>query len=217
MADSSDLTLSHLQTLSSQDLLSLANSLNIDIPDDLDRNFIIGELLDAAAELEGDENEEIQILEGETQSFSLPESYNITMIDVVLRNPVWAFVYWDLKIADIEYAKENNALLSLRVSFFESEDTPPIESFDVGIKIFDKKQYILIPAGKSLMKIDLIMQSSIETLLIASTRYVSLPRGCEEITSVQPGRDTGIPEILKLSGMESMLKEHYVNHRQSFS
>ena len=215
--DSADLTLSHLQTLSSADLLSLADDLGIDIPDGLDRNFVIGELLDAAVELNAESSDEIHLVDGKAKTSKLPESYNVTMIDVVLRNPVWAFVYWDLKKSDVEYLRENSAVLSLKVSFFEDENLPAIETFDVGIKLADRKQYILIPAGKNFMKIDLMMESSHEKLLIASTRFVELPRGCPELTDVQPGRETDFPEIMKLSGAEKMLREHYVNHRQSFS
>ncbi|MBQ3825581.1 MAG: DUF4912 domain-containing protein [Spirochaetaceae bacterium] len=215
--DTADLSLSYLQTLSSSDLLALADELGIDIPDDLDRNFVIGELLDAASEILADSKEDIHLLSGKAKSSALPETYNVTMIDVVLRNPVWAFVYWDLKKSDVEYLKENNATLMLRVSFFDSELESAVESFDMGIKLSDRKQYILIPTGKSLMRIDLLMESSVETLLIAQTRFVSLPHGCTELTDVQPGKQTDIPEIMNVSGMERLLKEHYVNHRQSFS
>ena len=143
--DTADLSLSYLQTLSSSDLLALADELGIDIPDDLDRNFVIGELLDAAGEILADSEDDIHLLSGKAKSSALPETYNVTMIDVVLRNPVWAFVYWDLKKSDVEYLKENNATLMLRVSFFDSELESAVESFDMGIKLSDRKQYILIP------------------------------------------------------------------------
>ena len=67
------------------------------------------------------------------------------------------------------------------------------------------------------MRIDLVFESALETLTIASTRFVELPHGCKELTDIQPGREAEISEVLKLSGMEDRLKEHYKNHRQSFS
>ena len=215
--DSEILSLAHLETLSSSDLLLLAEDFGIDIPDDLDRNFVIGEILEAAQDSDL-YDEAINLLDEDVdEQKTLPESYNVTMIDVVLRNPVWAFVYWDLKKTDIEYAHEHAAQMLLRVSFYSSDGGAAEESFDVSLKLSDRQQYILIPAGKEVMRIDLVFESDLETITIASTRFVQLPHGCKELNDVQPGRDEEMTEILKLSGMENMLKEHFVNHRQSFS
>ena len=215
--DSEILSLAHLETLSSSDLLLLAEDFGIDIPDDLDRNFVIGEILEAAEDSEIAAGSSIHFLDSVQEEKSLPETYNITSIDVVLRNPVWAFVYWDLKKTDIEYAKENGASALLRVSFYKEEGGAAQESFDVSIKMNDRQQYILLPAGKDVMRIDLVFESSFETITIASTKFVALPHGCKELTDVQPGRDDELSDILKLSGMVTMLKEHFKNHRQSFS
>ena len=48
--DIKNLTLSYLETLSSADLIALADDYGIDIPDNLNRRFIIGELLEVAQE-----------------------------------------------------------------------------------------------------------------------------------------------------------------------
>ena len=45
------LSRTYLETLSTADLISLADDYGIDIPDDLNRRFIIGELLEFADEL----------------------------------------------------------------------------------------------------------------------------------------------------------------------
>ena len=105
----------------------------------------------------------------------------------------------------------------LRVSFYKEEGGAAQESFDVSIKMNDRQQYILLPSGKDVMRIDFVFESSLETITIASTKFVALPHGCKELTDVQPGRDDELSDILKLSGMETMLKEHFKNHRQSFS
>ena len=92
------LTRSYLETLPSADLLSIADELGIDIPENLNRRFIIGELLEMAEDL----NREtvLEPMNEETDDIKplsvLPKTYNETQISIVLRNPVWAFVYWDM-------------------------------------------------------------------------------------------------------------------------
>ena len=44
--DTKKLTRSHLETLATADLISLADEFGIDFPENLNRSFIIGELLE---------------------------------------------------------------------------------------------------------------------------------------------------------------------------
>ena len=86
------LTLSHLETLSSADLIALADDYGIDIPDELNRRFIIGELLEVGGELDraparsSSMNENAEIPE---ENWDLPDSFNSTEISVILQNPAW--------------------------------------------------------------------------------------------------------------------------------
>ena len=48
-----NITRSYLETLSSEDLNNLADDYGIDMPEDLNRRFVISELLEAAAEFTG--------------------------------------------------------------------------------------------------------------------------------------------------------------------
>jgi len=57
----------------------------------------------AAMQVNEKKFENIQL---ESESFlleyELPESYNETKVRLLLRDPLWAFAYWDLKRSDIE-------------------------------------------------------------------------------------------------------------------
>ena len=55
MKKDSRLTRAKLETLSSAELLEIADEYGIDAPDDLNRQFIIGDLLELAGELEDSE------------------------------------------------------------------------------------------------------------------------------------------------------------------
>jgi hypothetical protein len=218
------LTRSYLETLSSPDLIALADDYDIDIPSDLNRRFIIGELLEAAEELKRNRKNDMIIAAGDTKSDSgekLPDSYNETQITVVLRNPVWAFVYWDIRETDLHMLKSEKiqSSLMLKVLFFdEAESVKPADSFDIQISFTDREQYILLPAGRNYVRIDLVYPSKDQMLqILASSRKIELPHGCEALLSARPGKVIAMPPVMKLSGMEDLLRIHYSQHRQSFS
>ena len=215
---------SYLESLSSADLISLADDYGIDVPDDLNRRFIIGELLEIATELHQEKGEDIDIVSGDGASLAsdtLPESFNETQIGVVLRNPVWAFVYWDIKEADLTRLREDFdfSALVLRVAFFADEDAPvPQESFDVQIALSDREQYVLLPAGKRFFRIDIIaLFSGKAEENLAISRKVAIPVGSDVLNTAFPGRDLAIPALVELSAMKDLLRAHYEQHRQSFS
>ena len=120
------LSRTYLESLTTADLISLADDYGIDIPEGLSRRFIIGELLEVIDEPpkasgRGDMNinNSIQI------TTTLPKTYNETQISAILRNPAWIFVYWDINDADmraLQHPKQFSTFI-LRVLYFaEPED-----------------------------------------------------------------------------------------------
>jgi hypothetical protein len=94
---------SDLERLSTVELYRTAELYGLDIPPDLDRVFIIEELLDLAA---GDENDQFDssdapvIVSGHPEPAPLPRQYNITFIEALIRDPLWVFVFWEIKSSD---------------------------------------------------------------------------------------------------------------------
>ena len=77
------ITRTYLESLSFSDLLALADTYGIDVPDNLNRRFLIGELIDVAKESGNDSSDMIVTREkDEKESLAerLPESYNVTEI-----------------------------------------------------------------------------------------------------------------------------------------
>ncbi len=217
--ETKQLSRSYLETLSSADLLALADDYGIDVPDDLNRRFLIGELLETVAESENNPPEEIGIVSDADMHFSasLPDSYNETQIQVLLRNPVWAYVYWDIKEAMLAQLEENDASLVLRVSFFADENAVvPEESFDIQISLADRAQYVLLRAGKAYVRIDLmsVVDGKVSDNL-AKSRKVALPKGSSYLMAL-PGRDTQASPLQELSSLQELLRFQYENHRQAF-
>ena len=217
--ETKQLSHSYLETLSSADLLALADDYGIDVPDDLNRRFLIGELMEAVAESENNLTEDIGIVDDADMHFSaqLPDSYNETQIQVLLRSPVWAFVYWDIREATRMQLEEDFASLALRVEFFADEDAvQPNESFDIQVSLADRAQYVLLRPGRKFVRIELMSVVDGKTAdSLAKSRKVALPEGSEYLTTL-PGRDIEASPLQELSSLQELLRFQYENHRQAF-
>lgn len=214
----------YLESISTADLISLADDYGIDIPDNLNRRFIIGELFEVADEMENERKSDssVQLKQADvTLPETLPQTYNETQISVVLRNPAWAFVYWDIKEADLHILHSDSSVSSLflHISFYETAEMRKyLDSFDIQISMNDREQYVLIPGGKKFFTIDLAYSShSNKPTVLASTKCIEIPSGNEALFNMRPGMVVNMSPVMKLSGLEKILHDHYNNHRQSFS
>ena len=215
------LSRAQLDSMSTTELISLCDEYGISVPDDLNRLFIIGELLEASMESQPEE-ESVKIVEDDgDMPENLPKSYNNTCVDAILRNPAWLFVFWDIKESDSSSLKSDPAFtdLFLHVSFPKSEDDrAPEYSFDVNIDFENNEQYVLIPSGNRYVKIDLAASfNGKKTDVLASSRYIEIPCENEKIQNMVPGKELDFSELIRLSGMKKILHDHYLNHRQSFT
>jgi uncharacterized protein len=92
-----------LESMSTAELVKLAEDFGVDIPPGLERIFIIEELLlENACLNEPKTEEEIQIIPSYTESVVLPKQYNISFVEVIIRDPLWAYVFWEIKSHDRE-------------------------------------------------------------------------------------------------------------------
>ena len=165
-------TRARLESLTTSDLIKMADNLGIDIPPDLDRIFIIEELLEIAASdkavedaadtadiptFPGEGSEEHSGVpkvppEGELadcgliESVPLPKQYNITFIEVMIRDPLWAFVFWEIKAQDKEQFERTQEFdgYYLKVSpWVVPEGTPKEEGvFRVSVSPGDTAWYL---------------------------------------------------------------------------
>ncbi|BDC96255.1 DUF4912 domain-containing protein [Treponema saccharophilum] len=243
------LSRSYLETLSSADLVSLAETYGIDIPDDLSRKFVIGELLEFAEEMAQDNGEESRLTDiqelSDEESESIPESlksalrndgsddaglpfsFNETEIGVVFKNPVWLYVYWDIKASDLRRLGDDIDFekFVVRVSYFDAFDSKsPTESFDVQVSENDRDKFIMLSAnkpsssGKRFVRVDLVAAySDGKTDNLAISKKTALPCGSELLGNARPGRDVELPPVMELSGIRKILHSHYEVHRESFA
>lgn len=217
------LTRDHLETLSFSELVGLACQYGIDVPEDLDYNFLIGELLEVSESFASRKSQsEMTVSEKKDDSpdeIKLPVSYNLTEVQLMMRNPAWGYVYWNISEADYRAISKNPSFqLLLRIcSFSEKDQIKPDDSFNIQISLEDNEQYILLPAGSRYYRVDLLFSIGISVDIVASSNVLCVPSGTEILNDYVPGKKFKMSPAVELSGMNELLSEHYKNHRESFS
>lgn len=200
--ENSGLTLHYLQTLSSDELISLADEHGLDIPPDLERIFIIEELLDFAGD--ADARKEINndaILSELDDITELPLLYNDSFIDALIRDPLWVFVFWEINEHDrqvLEYLDDFRCFC-LRITPINEKTLKPISatpqaagsSFVIEIGKEDNSWYLGIPTeplavskdpaenNSRCYRIELCAMHNDDLTIIAVTRPLLLPQPIE--------------------------------------
>jgi len=212
---------SYLETLSTPDLVALADEHGLDIPEGLNRRFIIGELLELANE---------RVLEAESALLgeaeytapvdALPESYNETRISLLVRDPGWVFVFWDFQSTLFAAVTENHHFETffLRVNSLSATKASKItDFFDVDVGVNDRKWYIHLSNTDAICRIDLYSRNVQEKeQLLARSKELMLPVQADAAGKTN-GTAKRIPPLVELSGLGELRKYHARNHRQSFS
>ncbi|MCR4630194.1 MAG: DUF4912 domain-containing protein [Treponema sp.] len=212
------ITRSYLETLSFNDLVALADEYGVDVPEDLDRRFLIAELMELALEESGQNEEMIISSENGEGGSALPGNYNETQVSCVFRNPAWLFVFWNINENDAASLKNDEGELKLRICFLKNpKEMIPEEAFEIQASTSNQEQYVLISAEKKFLKVELIYSGAGAGKVLAFSPVVTIPHGSDLVNEMQPGSYDSIDPVLKLSGMETTLAEQYRKHRHSFS
>ena len=147
---------SKLESLSTDELISLADTYGIDIPAGLERIFIIEELLFYSSADKPKNSEEMEVSPSYHESVLLPKQYNISYIEAIVRDPLWIYVFWEVKGHDREIY-ENAADFNgycLRLIPLDSEGKEPKSkenTFTVAVNIEDNARYLgIAPAAKEI-------------------------------------------------------------------
>jgi len=180
------LSRSRLESLSTTELVKLAEDFGVDIPPGLERIFIIEELLLESAYLSEPKTEnEIQIIPSYTESVALPKQYNISFIEVIIRDPLWAYVFWEIKSHDREMHENEddfNGYCLRVIPLVEGENIQKSKenSFTVSIDKDDSARYLGFAEhspqteGRYVIKLSVIRGES--ELQIAVSQPFNMPR-----------------------------------------
>lgn len=163
-----------LESLSTGELAELADRSGLDIPPGLERVFIIGELLDlerAGSGPRGEGGEPEPEPGGLGELAALPERYGKPFVDVLIRDPLWAFAFWE--------AGGGEAGVFLRVVPLRGPDMrADVEAaFTVAVGAGDRSIYLGISREDGrCFRVDLCARRGDGSAVLASSRPFSLPR-----------------------------------------
>jgi hypothetical protein len=184
------ITKEYLESLSIGELTSMADAYNIDLPPELERIFIIEELLDFLSEDE-DIAEETAPLQGEIRYLEpvpLPKQYNITFIETILRDPRWVFAYWEVRSSEREKYERDSEFegykllveplshkagsVDVRLKGPNSEDD---DVFTILVGNDDHAWYLGFPPGGGRYRVKLCVLKGEERIILAVSRPFVLP------------------------------------------
>jgi hypothetical protein len=220
------LSRNYLESMVSADLVALADEYGIDVPENLNRRFIIAELLETAAEMDEENESDMVLVESaELPQAELPKSYNETAVTAILRNPVWLYIYWDISDNDLDFIGSTQGCRpALNIVIFDTGEqardpqrlSPSSDSFVMPIAIDDREQYVLVPAGKAAARVELVLDMrNGKRQVLAVSSIIPLPWSSIDFSSVVTKKS--IPPMLSLSGFHEIIREQYQQHRHSFS
>ena len=201
------MTQAYLETLTTRELAKLADVHGVDIPPGLDRIFIIEELLELAAyDMETEEEYPEEPQPKAIMSAVLPKKYNITFLEILVRDPLWVYVYWEIKSADreiLEKAADFNGYY-LKVSpwgWFA-----PDEVFTVPITPDDNARYLGFPPADNKQetfqrsyRVELYAERGGEGILLITSDPFRLPLLFPRVDKKENNK---YPPLISLSGAD---------------
>jgi hypothetical protein len=199
--EESRLTRSYLESLSTDELVALADNFGVDIPFALERVFIIEELLDLASGDELVREDDLENRPDFTEAAVLPRQYNISYIEVMIRDPLWAFVFWEVKGHDKElYEKapdfEGYCLRVIRITDDDraASGADRENSFTVPVGADDIAWYLGFPPEESRYQVELCVLRAEEKTALVVSRPFKMPRLREPPNRQTPAlRTAGLP------------------------
>ena len=168
--------------------------MSVDVPDNPDRVFLIDELLEiySAEEDVHNNTEEPPSSKGQgiIEPVPLPNYYNITFIEVMVRDPFWAFVFWEIKTSEKEQLENSPdfGAYYLKVTPLDNLNNSSSDEaegvFTVQVKPEDNSRYLgLTPdqiegvsrSDHSQYKVELCVNLADSEVVLATSNPILLP------------------------------------------
>jgi hypothetical protein len=192
------MTRERLLQLSVDELKELAIKEDVDLPQDDDKEELVDAILEAFEELEEERkdsnnttvkieekkyvvahDEEIEL--GGKSEYTLPASYGSTRIALLVRDPAWAYTYWELT-EDLK--NELKATPGFEGIILRIHDIKLVDfngqnsnySIDIPVHITDNNWYINIPNPDSAYVIELLSCVNGQKKTIAMSNKMHVPR-----------------------------------------
>jgi hypothetical protein len=211
MVDEALLDRPFLERLTTAELVKLADRAGIDVPPGLERIVIIGALLEAREDAEEGPEEKPAFAPEEKRppasAAPIPRQYNITYVNVLVRDPLWAFAFWEINSRDREIHEKAGDFdgYCLRVEPYPAlagplPNTGGDSSFTVQVGTGDSAWYLgFSPAGGT-FRVELAAIRREEPVILAVSGPFTLPRLHEPLGN-RYSKASHNP-LLRLSGID---------------
>ncbi|MDR2078787.1 MAG: DUF4912 domain-containing protein [Treponema sp.] len=216
MTEEAWLDRSFLESLTTNELIKLADNQGIDIPPGLDRTIVIEEILETmsdAAENAGSKNPLPLKEKRQGTTVPLPKQYNINYIEVLIRDPLWAFAFWEINTHDREIYERLPDFGGYYLRVVPSKGSVNKDSsFTVQVGAGDSAWYLGFPPSEGSFKVELCVMRKDEPVVLAVSKPFKLPKALEPLEnrdsagikgmrSSVSGSPGGNP-LLRLSGVD---------------
>lgn len=215
-----------LEALSLESLRRIAIQYDIDFTENTSHEALVDLIFDAIEEnrLEKEasdtnpvkvEEKKYVLLEGEElegihdfpDDAELPEDYNETRIVLLVRDPAWAFAYWEIGQASIDELLEDDhedesVDIALRVSGSELPRLGGGEQFDIPVQPTDRNWYINLPKPETYYRIDLVGVVAGQEHVLARSNTVLVPPG--GLSDERENGDSAADHVLAYSGLDKL-------------
>jgi hypothetical protein len=215
-----------LSDASYEALLRLADTYGAEVPEDVTRDDLEESVAEAIEEWKAEHRQlnsdsvrveetkyeiqvESEIAQGTEEETELPETYNETRVVLMLRDPSWAFAYWDLKGSDrARFSRsEDFEALFLRVYSMEDPELAVAKArarFEIPVTLLDNRWYFNLPDQETYYRIVLVAVIDGKEEQLAVSNAVSVPRGMVAEDNADQSADTPMYEILAQTGIQHL-------------
>jgi uncharacterized protein len=187
------MTLESLNAMSNDELLGLAEELGIEAPKGLERPFLVMEIFEAAQDVSSaapdgggsglDLKRSAQRAdEGEAQDPQSPLAarYNENSIHAMIRDPEWAYLFWDLRDDERSTVREGDQRsLCVRVlELANPQDAPQnaLSWFEFPVQGDDGEWFVNLPEDGACYLFEIAAHEGQERRIIARSNPVCAPR-----------------------------------------
>ncbi len=225
--------LERLRSLSSDRLLRLAEEYDIDIEssDGVAREELIEALAEAIEESrrehDASNNHTMRVEERkydiaasdlaidnrngpEYGEAELPVRYNETRMVLLLRDPAWAYAYWDVRDAEVDEVVSASDFRGLNLRLVEMDspdmgDHSVVDAVDIPVQPADSRWYINLPQQETNYYTELVADFEDNRTVLARSNPISVPRGWLSEDGVN--REEAVEQaeaLVALSGVERL-------------
>lgn len=218
------MTRERLESLSDDVLTALAEEFEVDWSEDDGRQLLIDSLLEAYEDIRSERdaanNNLVRVQEKKydiqeeivsdhlLSTIELPNRYNESRVTLLLRDPAWAYCYWDINDYHMQKMSEQHERsvtgLIIRVvelACCDDEGGTVIDSFDVPVSMDDRNWYINLPNRDTFYRVRLVLQLEDNEVLISTSNTIQVPVG---FLSSSGKDDANADALIAISGIENL-------------